>query len=97
MQTSSGQSAASLDGQEVTRIYSDMVTKREDNPAAKALVGTPFSMSRRDSDTAYESERQEWKESADTLRQAVGTSPYDSDEDNAMFDSMCTQAADTYE
>lgn len=27
----------------------------------------------------------------------MGTNPYDNDEDNAMFDSMCTEAAETYE
>ena len=79
------------------RVFTDLNPKHKDNEVARALTGLPYQMSYRKSDTAYEVESDLWKESADTLRQAVGTAPYDSDEDNAMFDSMCTQAADTYE
>lgn len=79
------------------RVFTDLNPKRKDNEVARALTGLPYQMSNRESDIAYEVESDLWKESADTLRQAVGTNPYDNDEDNAMFDSMCTEAADTYE
>lgn len=47
--------------------------------------------------TAYESERDAWRESATTLREAVGSHPFDNEEDNATFDRMCKEAADTYD
>ena len=80
------------------RVFTDLNSQRGgDNGVAHAMTRLPYEMSRRDRDTAFEADRDSWKESADTLRKAVGTNPYDNDEDNAMFDSMCTQAADTYE
>lgn len=79
------------------RVFTAMDAQRKDNEVADALCGVAFHMSSRSGNTAYESDRNAWRESASTLRKAVGSQPFDNEEDNATFDRMCREAADTYD
>ena len=79
------------------RVFAHLESQREDNEAARAMTSLPYQMSRRDGNTAYESDTDAWRESAATLRKAVGSHPFDNEEDNATFDRMCREAADTYD